>query len=319
MTSAFPIPENLQDLLKDRITVLSESSHPHRIIHNVSLNLKCDEKDVNLTGNLSLGQTIVKNNETWVIFHRYIYKDNGRPEDSNSTLVNLKTGELVELLTTLYYSSISSDTNYLLHVGDDGYGTLTCYVYDITDMRAINLVYAEESDTSQNSVSVDYYFDCHSRFVTKYKYEFLSYDGFTTNNYFAMSDYINQKVYNGAKRENETIEEGVMWRLGVRISNAAATVVREIDRQKVTPFTKGKGIKNYDYPGFAEKVEEKKQQGLEWYVAHNKSSTEYIPLIREWLKQFETPYGTHSKLNEMKEVVTFRTDNFGELEGHITC
>lgn len=263
--------------------------------------IKCETRNVNIENwHYVIEKPIIKNGEMWARCFSH----------GSSTFINLKTGERVDFEANLYSATFSPNGNRIYSCYDPRAGaSIQHYLFDATDIRNINLVFREDSDTS------DYYFDENSQFVSEYKYTFYSYGNTTTSSYEEISDIVNKEKFNGAKTY---IDDSDLWRAGVQIiDDENISVVRVPDNTKATPFFKGKGDVKYDYPGFAERVKELEGEGREWIKAHNITVSEYGGRCRDFYKQFVNKYGKLCYIDEMKIVEVKASERFADLEKYI--
>jgi hypothetical protein len=153
----------------------------------VMIVIKCNEKDVLIEHWHNVVKTpIEKDGYFWAIcFTR----------DPNVTIfVNLTTGERIDYKFSLYSPIFSPNNNFIYCRIDPRAGAIIRhYLYDFTDIRNINLIFREDSDTSV------YYFDEQSRFVGEYQYDFYKYGEKITTNFVEISDIVNINKYYGKK------------------------------------------------------------------------------------------------------------------------
>ncbi len=223
--------------------------------------------------------------------------------------VNLKTGERIDYNCDLFFDTQSLDCR-LTYGYLKGYSGASDehYLYDISDIRNINLLFKETSDTAE------YYFDEQSRFVAKYKYDFYKYKDITTNSY----DEICDAVIRDKGLLQFSLDDSALWRAGVLIfENEDALVVRVPDPTKITPFSNDKGDVRYSFPGFAERVKELRDSGVDFCKANNKANDEHFEAHREFLKPYINKYGNLNVLDETKVVEVIASDRFKEFEKYI--
>jgi hypothetical protein len=176
-----------------------------------------------------------------------------------------------------------------------------------------NPVFAEELFCPNDAT---YSFDEQSRFVTRYKYEFYRHGELTTNRYHLMSEHLKSKMQ--LPSTGSDLKEGQMWRLGVQVFSAEATIVSEVDATKLSPPSADKGLVQYDYPGYGVKYEQYVTMGMDWMVAQKQTAADFARLSRDFWQPYVTQFGTLCTLNEMKVVDQQLSDLFVANQRHIS-
>ena len=197
----------------------------------------------------------------------------------------------------------------LIDAGIMASSAVQLFVVDISDLNNYNVIYREEIwDTY---LDYDCYFNSESEFVMKYSFDVFEYEGTIVNE--DNIDQIKQLLVDEGKFESiDCIGDREMWKSGVSFSTKSSSVIRKYDESKVTPSTKEKWLeKLYIDPTFEARREAYRQQGLEFYQAHNKAV--FDPPTAEktaYYKQFRTRYDTTCTVNEMTTVGVVEPENF---------
>lgn len=275
---------------------------------NYQLTIKCDETNVVIDDFWRL-LLVAEKEDTWVLVA--VWSRDSKIFYSGQFFVNMKTGEKIKIEVAISEKcQISSDSNYLIDMVDDHANTWYV-VFDIRDLKRINIIFREEET---RGVVSEYSFDANSDFVTKYTYEFYKWRDIVTPDYIEMQTVINEALYKG---KNKYVGDSEMWRAGVQIMCSSTTVIRRVDPSKITPMIKQKGERAYDYSGYEEKVEKYVSEGISMSEAQNRSIEELRPRIADFNKQFETEYGSFCTINEMTETNKTALDNFSEIKKYI--